>query len=105
MKKNNDFGEYLDKHRGSTTIQQLADIYGCTRVYMWDILKGYTNPPQDYQKVKKIAESLNLSDKQEHILFDKTALSNDIPIDIKQIILKNTALINEIRSRNEKGEL
>lgn len=105
MKRNKEFGEFLDRCRGSTTIQHLADIYGCTKVYMWDILRGNVNPPQDFVKVEKIAEELKLNSEQKNKLFDKTALLNDIPIDVKQIILNNPSLIDEIRIKNEKGEI
>lgn len=100
--KNKEFGQYLDKHRGSTSIQHLADIYGCTKVYMWDILKGNVNPPQNYYKVLQIANELNLNEEERNVLFNKTALTNDIPIDIKHIILENPQIINEIRLINEK---
>lgn len=103
--KNKEFGDYLNNCRGSTTIQHLAEVYGCTRVYMWDIIHGNVNPPQNYEKVAKIANELNLTNKQRNKLFDKTALTNDIPIDIKQIILNNPSLIDEIRVKNEKGEI
>ena len=105
MKKNKEFGEYLDRYRGSTTIQRLADIYGCTKVYMWDILRGNVNPPQDFVRVDKIVRELELNKEQRDILFNKTALSNDIPIDIKKIIVENPKLINKIRNMNEKGEI
>lgn len=103
--KNKEFGDFLNNCRGSTTIQHLAEIYGCTRVYMWDIIHGNVNPPQNYEKVEKIANYLNLTNKQRNELYNKTALTNDIPIDIKQIILKNPSLIDEIRAKNEKGEI
>ncbi len=105
MNKNKEFGEYLAHCRGSTTIQHLADIYGCTRVYMWDILHGNVNPPQDFSKVDKIVKELKLGNTQKNKLFDKTALKNDIPIDIKQIIIDNPNLIAELREKKEKGEI
>lgn len=102
--KNKDFGQYLDKCRGSTSIQHLADIYGCTKVYMWDILKGNVNPPQNYDKVMKIATELKLNEKQRNDLFDRTALPEDVPIDIKKIILSNPVLIAKIRETNRQGD-
>ena len=105
MRKNKEFGEYLEQCRGSTTIQHLADIYGCTRVYMWDILHGNVNPPQNFSKVDKIARGLKLRNAQRNKLFDKTALKNDIPIDIKQIIIDNPNLIDDLRKKKEKGEI
>lgn len=95
--KNKEFGDYLNRCRGSTSIQHLADIYGCTRVYMWDIIHGNVNPPQNYEKVEKIANELNLTDKEKNELFNRTALKNDIPIDVKDIILKNPKIIEKIR--------
>ncbi len=105
MRKNKEFGEYLEQCRGSTTIQHLADIYGCTRVYMWDILHGNVNPPQDFYKVENIANELKLHNSQKNKLYDKTALKNDIPIDIKQIIIDNPNLIVDLREKKEKGEI
>lgn len=100
--KYKEFGEYLNHCRGSTSIQHLADIYGCTKVYMWDIIHGNVNPPQNYEKVVKIANELNLTNKEKSELFNRTALKNDIPIDVKDIILKNPKIIEEIRKM--KGE-
>lgn len=105
MRKNKEFGAYLEQCRGSVTIQHLADIYGCTRVYMWDILHGNVNPPQDFYKVENIANELKLHSSQKNNLYDKTALKNDIPIDIKQIIIDNPNLIRDLRKKKEKGEI
>lgn len=102
--KNRQFGEYLNKCRGSTSLQKLADIYGCTRSYMWDIVHGNVNPPQDYEKLKKIAKELNLSEKQTYQLFDMAALDGDIPADIKMILINNKEMIEEIRKKQKKGE-
>lgn len=64
---------------------------------MWDIIHGNVNPPQNYEKVEKIANELNLTDKEKNELFNRTALKNDIPIDVKDIILKNPKIIEKIR--------
>ena len=102
--KNRHFGEYLNKCRGSTSLQKLADIYGCTRSYMWDIVHGNVNPPQDYEKLISIAKELNLNQKQTYQLFDKAALDGDIPVDIKMILVNNKEMIEKIRKQQEKGE-
>lgn len=106
MRKSKDFGTYLNECRNEKmTIQQLADIYGCSKVYMWDVLKGNVNPPQNFEKVERIINELQLNNKERCNLYDKTALPNDIPIDIKEIILKNPELKNKIREMKIKGDL
>ena len=52
-----------------------------------------------------MAKCMHLTEKQKYEFFDKAILINDIPPDIKQIILSNPILINKIRDMNKKGEL
>jgi transcriptional regulator with XRE-family HTH domain len=107
MGKNRQFGDFLAKHKdkSSTSLQKLADIYGCKRSYIWDIVKGNVSPPQNYKILIKFAEELKLSKQQTYELFDKATLENDIPPDIKNILLSNKTLIKEIREKKEKGEI
>lgn len=103
--RNRKFGEFIESHRKSVSLQKLADAYGCSRAYMWDIVHGNVSPPQDYEKLLRMAECMHLTEKQKYEFFDKAILINDIPPDIKQIILSNPILINKIRDMNKKGEL
>ena len=100
--KNNAFGKYLNKCRGKTSLQKLADFCDCSKPYLWDIEQGNTKPPQNYQRLNDIAECLNLSDQQRRKLFDLACDKDDIPLDVKEIIRKNPKWINKIR--DEKGD-
>lgn len=107
MKKTNEFGDFLSKYkeRTSTSLQKLADIYGCKRSYIWDMVKGNVSPPQNYEILKDFAKELKLNQRQTYELYDKATLDNDIPPDIKALILKYPKLIKEIREKEEKGEI
>ena len=103
--KNREFGKFIESHRKSVSLQKLANAYGCSRAYMWDIVHGNVSPPQDYEKLLSMAECMQLTEKQKYELYDKATLKNDIPSDIKQIMLNNPTLINKIRNMKEKGEV
>ena len=103
--RNREFGKFIESHRKSVSLQKLADAYGCSRAYMWDIVHGNVSPPQDYEKLLSMAECMQLTEKQKYEFYDKATLKNDIPSDIKQVMLNNPTLINKIRDMNKKGEV
>ena len=100
--RNRKFGEFIESHRKSVSLQKLADAYGCSRAYMWDIVHGNVSPPQDYEKLLSLAKSMNLTKKQTHEFFDKATLLGDIPPDIKRLLVKNPIFICELREKEIK---
>lgn len=105
MKKTNEFGDFLSKYkeRTSTSLQKLADIYGCKRSYIWDMVKGNVSPPQNYEILKDFAKELKLNQRQTYELYDKATLDNDIPPDIKAAIIKDSTWIDKIRKSEENN--
>jgi len=102
--KNNDFGKYLKKCRGKTSLQQLANFCDCSKPYLWDIEQGNTKPPQNYKRLDDIANALNLHGKERDKLFDLAAKTvQDIPLDIKEIINNNPEWIEKIRKGKESN--
>lgn len=94
------FGMYLRQCRESLmSLQELADILGCSKPYLWDIEQGNTKPPQRYDRLDKISEALNLNRKQREKLFDLASSKDDIPLDVKKIIKDNPEIIKELRDR------
>ena len=103
--RNREFGEFIESHRKSVSLQKLADAYGCSRAYMWDIVHGNVSPPQDYEKLLKMADVMNLTEKQKYEFYDKATLKNDIPPDIKQILINKHEIIKTIRENNKKEQI
>ena len=103
--RNREFGEFIESHRKSVSLQKLADAYGCSRAYMWDIVHGNVSPPPDYEKLLKMADVMNLTEKQKYEFYDKATLKNDIPPDIKQILINKHEIIKTIRENNKKEQI
>ncbi len=99
--KNNDFGKYLNKCRGKTSLQKIANFCGCSKPYLWDIEQGNTKPPQNYKRLNDIANFLDLTDKQRSKLFDLARDGDDIPLDVKEKIKQNPEWIEKIRNNKE----
>lgn len=99
--KNNEFGKYLNKCRGTTSLQKLADFCGCSKPYLWDIEQGNTKPPQNYKRLNDIAEFLQLTGDKRDRLFDLAKDNDDIPMDVKEIIKNNPEWIKRIRNSEE----
>lgn len=82
---------------------------GITKPYFYDILSGKVNPPPP--KVQfKMANILNLSNKQREIFFEKAANErNELPADIMYFIKDNPDVMQMIRKKmiysinNENG--
>ena len=99
MKKSK-FGLYLRQCREPMmSLQELADILGCSKPYLWDIEQGNTKPPQRYDRLDSISNALRLNIKQREKLFDLASSEDDIPLDVKKIIKENPEIIDELRQR------
>ena len=96
--KNKGFGQYLRKCREPImSLQDLANLLECSKPYLWDLEKGNTKPPQNFKRLDDIAKALNLKVEKREKLFDLAKAEDDIPADIKMIIIKHPYLIKKIR--------
>ena len=96
------FGKYMRKIRTEQgiSLRTLAKEVGKTPTYISDIENGNNKPP-DKELLVLIIESLHLSADPEirDTFYDLAALErNDIPLDIKEYLLKNPQIIFIIRS-------
>ena len=75
---NTEFGEYVKAKRmeKGVNLRKLAELLGIVPAYMSDIEKGRRYPP-DKDKLYKIAEVLQLTEKERDDMFDLAALAND----------------------------
>ena len=102
------FGEYLRAVRRAKkiSIRQLAKAVNKTPTYLSDIEKGNNKPPEK-ELLEKIIQELKLDDYQKlkNTLFDLAAKErNDIPADIKEYLMSNKALLQIIRTAQEKPD-
>jgi len=102
------FGQYLRAVRQAKkmSIRQLAKAVSKTPTYLSDIEKGNNKPPEK-ELLEKIIQELKLDDYQKlkNTLFDLAAKErNDIPADIKEYLMSNKALLQIIRTAQEKPD-
>ncbi len=87
------------------SIRELAKTLGKTPTYISDIEKGNNKPPEK-ELLEKIIQELKLDDNPDirNILFDLAAKErNDLPVDIKEYLMGNTAVLQIIRTTKEKS--
>jgi transcriptional regulator with XRE-family HTH domain len=104
MRKNK-FGEYFNKCRTASglSLQDVADFLHLSKPYIWGIEQGNNKPPQRYDILNNLAIKFNLKDEQRDKLFDLATEENDLPADIKLILLQDKTLQKQIRENN-RGE-
>lgn len=104
MRKNK-FGEYFNKCRtiSGLSLQDVADFLHLSKPYIWGIEQGNNKPPQRYDILNNLAIKFDLTAKQRDDFFDLASDDNDLPADIKFLLLKDKNLQKQIR-RNNRGE-
>lgn len=80
------------------TQQQLAEKMELSRPFVLEIEVGRKVFSSD--KLKKLAEVLNLSEEEKNLMYDLAAkFRNDIPEDIREFLLEHTELYKDIRNK------
>ncbi len=101
------FGKYMRAVRKAKgiSIRELAKKLGKTPTYISDIEKGNNKPPEK-ELLEKIIQELKLDHNPDirNTLFDLAAKErNDLPADIKEYLMRNTAVLQIIRNTKEKS--
>ena len=106
MDKKNLFGEFVREKRllAKINLRRLAEILNIAPAYMSDIENGHRYPPEK-DKILKIAEALNLSQKDTDKLFDLAAgnKKNSVSPDIAEYIMEQDKSRVALRIARDKG--
>ena len=96
-----ELGEFIEKKRKDMNIslRSFASMVGITATYLSDIEKGYRNPSDNVELLKKIAKTLQLSIDESRALYDMAAKHNadHVPLDIAEYITEFDVISDVIR--------
>ena len=107
MSSNNEFGKYLQKmrkrHSPPLSQEDIGKLIGRDKMTISLIENGKNDPPQG-ELLNRIAEALNLNEKEKIKLFDYAAKPRGaIPLDILEYFNTHSEVWNAIRRAKAKN--
>ncbi len=96
-----DFCQFLKTKRKekNMSLQSLAEKLHYTKQYIYYMEQGQNKPFQSYEKLKQLADALELNKEDEYKLYSLACGNDGVPADIIHILIKNKKLHQEIREK------
>lgn len=97
------FAEFLaDKRREKgISVRKFASAIGCVPGFVTNLEKDNCYPPK-FEKLEKIAETLQLSDEERHLMYDLGGKKrDDVPADLPPYLIPNKLAAEGIRAARD----